>query len=144
MNDDIEKLLSGLTPRGAGPELRPRVLAAVAEQLQAAPSPWLRRSALAVAASLLVGIALNVWVNQAADRRLVQLLGPLPPASQDAQRALAEYNAVLQELIAETQNPAITPRPAAAPRGADDRARDGDGFMLNGAPARPPAEAWCC
>jgi len=145
MNDDIEELLSRLTPCGAGPDLRPRVMAAVADELQAAPySPWLRRAAMAVAASLLVAIALNVWVSQAADRRLAQLIGPPPATSQNAQRMLAEYNAVLQQLIAESQNPVIKPRSAAAPRGASDGPTDGRGFMLNGAPARPTVAASCC
>lgn len=38
MNDDIETILNQLTPRGAGPELRARVLDAVAERLGAAGS----------------------------------------------------------------------------------------------------------
>jgi hypothetical protein len=144
MNDDIEKLLSGLSPRGAATELRPRVLAAVADELQAVPpSPWLRPAALAVAASLLVGIALNVCVSQAVDRRLTELLGSLPVARQDAQRAVAEYNAILQQLIAESQGPATKPRPAVAPRGAVDGETDDHGSMLNGAPARPRVTDVC-
>ena len=84
MNDDIEQLLGRLTPRGVRPELRPQVLAAVASQLEAEPaSPWLRRSALAVAASLLVGIAMNIWASHAAERRLARLFGP-PPVSKQA------------------------------------------------------------
>jgi len=83
-NDDLEQLLGRLTPRGVRPELRPRVLAAVASQWEAeAASPWLRRSALAVAASLLLGIAMNVWASRAAERRLAQLFGP-PPVSKQA------------------------------------------------------------
>ena len=40
MNDDIERRLRQVTPRGAPPELRPRVLAAVADQLRlATPLP---------------------------------------------------------------------------------------------------------
>ena len=77
MNDDIEQRLGRLTPRGVRPELRPRVLAAVANELEVAPaSPWLRRSALAVAASLFLGIAMNIWVNEASERRLAELFGP--------------------------------------------------------------------
>jgi hypothetical protein len=145
MNDDIERLLSRLTPRGAGPPLRPRVLAAVAGELQAAkPSPWLRRAALGVAASLLVGIALNVYVSTTADRRLAQLLGPPPAAGRNAERMLAEYNDVLQQLIAESQNPALTPRPAATPRGEATDPKNRGGFMLNGDPARPTTTASCC
>jgi len=48
-----------------------------------ADSPWLRRAAMAVAASLLLGIVLNVWVSKASERRLAQLFGP-PPISKGA------------------------------------------------------------
>jgi hypothetical protein len=145
MNDDIERLLSELTPRGAGPELRPHVLAAVADQLEAArPSPWLRRAAIGVAASLLVGVALNVWVSLVADRQLAQLLGPPPAAGQNAEQMLAQYNAVLQRLIAESQNSTGQPRPAVAPH--DDAAdpRDRRGFMRNGVPVEPAAVVLYC
>jgi hypothetical protein len=144
MNEDLEQLLSRLTPRGPGPQLRPRVLAAVADELQSPPSPWLRRAALGVAAALVVGIALNVWVSTAADRQLAQLLGPLPAASQNAERMLAQYNAVLQQLIAESQNPALAPRPAATPRDEATDPRGRGGFMLNGDPARPTVTTLCC
>jgi hypothetical protein len=84
MNDDMEQLLGRLTPRGVRPELRPQVLAAVASQLKAEPaSPWLRRSAWAVAASILVGIAMNIGVSVRAERRLAQLYGP-PSVSKQA------------------------------------------------------------
>jgi hypothetical protein len=43
-----------------------------------ADSPWLRRAAVAAAASLLLGIGLNVWVSNAADRHLAALFGPPP------------------------------------------------------------------
>jgi hypothetical protein len=81
MHDDIEQLLGRLRPGGVRPELRPRVLAAVASQLAAEPaSAWMRRSALAVAALLLLGIGMNVWASKAAERRLAQLFGPPPPS----------------------------------------------------------------
>ena len=84
MNDNIEQLLGRLTPRGVRPELRPQVLAAVASQLEVEPaSPWLRRSTLAVAASILVGIAMNIWASEVAERRLAMLFGP-PPVSKQA------------------------------------------------------------
>jgi hypothetical protein len=44
---------------------------------------WLRRAAMAVAASLLLGVALNVWVSRSSERRLAQLFGP-PPVSREA------------------------------------------------------------
>jgi hypothetical protein len=99
MNDEIEQLLSRLTPRGARPELRPQVLDAVASQLRAEPaSPWLRWSALAVAASLLAGIGLNVWVSRASERHLARLFGP-PPISK---RAMEVANDVAKITDAET------------------------------------------
>ena len=90
MNDDIERRLDHVSPLGAPAELRPRVLAAVAEQLQsAAPLPS-RRSfypVLAVAAGLLASLALNVWVNDRLDRRLAVVLGPPPVRKQAAEIA---------------------------------------------------------
>ena len=84
MENEMERILRQVTPRGIRPDLRPRVLDALAGQLQTEPaSPWLRRSALAVAASILVGIALNVWASRSAERRLAQVLGP-PPVSKRA------------------------------------------------------------
>lgn len=106
MSDDVEEQLGRLTPRGVRLELRSQVLGAVLAHLQTAtrgteevvgkaesvcgvslrqppPSPWLRRAAAAVAASLLVGIGLNVWVNKESARRLAELFGP-PPISKGA------------------------------------------------------------
>ncbi len=61
MNDNnIERRLRQVTARGASPELRPRVLAAVADQLRTGrplPSRGPLRPALAIAASLLAGLA---------------------------------------------------------------------------------------
>ena len=92
MNDDVEQRLSRLTPRGVRPELRGQVLAAVADCRRARcatagqaggsgkravqwhtlspqpPFPWLRRAAMAVAASLLLGIGLNVWASKESER----------------------------------------------------------------------------
>jgi hypothetical protein len=90
MNDDMERRLRQVTPRGAPPELRPRVLAAVAAQLRAGNPPSSRRPlrpALAVAACLLASLALNYWVNDALDRRLAIVLGPVPVQRQAAEIA---------------------------------------------------------
>ena len=79
MNDDIERRLRRVRPRGASPELRPRVLAAVAIQLGAdapQPSRLRRRPGLAVAAAVIASLALNYWVNDSLDRRLAIALGP--------------------------------------------------------------------
>jgi hypothetical protein len=90
MNGDehVEQMLHRLTPRGAAPELREQVLAAVGRELSAErPSRWQRRLGLAVAASILLGIVLNMWANKATDRRLARLYGPPPTPRQIAEVA---------------------------------------------------------
>ena len=92
MNDgnQVEQRLRGLTPRGTEPELRGQVLAAVGRELAAdRVSRWRRSPGLAVAASLLLGVVLNVWVNKASDRRLARLYGPPPVPRQIAEVAEA-------------------------------------------------------
>jgi hypothetical protein len=104
MNNDIEQLLGGLTPRGARAELRPQVLAAVTGQLQAErKSRRFRRSALAVATSIVLAVALNIGLSRAADRRMARLLGPPPRSCGDGRAAYAAYCEILQRLVAETQ-----------------------------------------
>ena len=84
MDDNMERLLSELTPSGVRPELRPRVLEAVAsELLKETQSRWLRLAALATAASILLGIGMNVWVSKASEQRMAELFGP-PPVSKQA------------------------------------------------------------
>ncbi|OHB72109.1 MAG: hypothetical protein A2V70_10485 [Planctomycetes bacterium RBG_13_63_9] len=79
MNNDVEEKLRRLTPCGAAAQLRQEVLDAVADELAvAATRPPRPRIGLAVAASLLLAIALNVWVGKAADARLARLYGPRP------------------------------------------------------------------
>jgi hypothetical protein len=86
MNDDVERLLRQAAPRGAPPELRDRVLAAVADELDSAPRfGWLLP--LAVAAAVLVSLAANVLVSDALDRRLAIVLGPIPVPKQAAEIA---------------------------------------------------------
>jgi hypothetical protein len=114
MSDDIEQLLGSLTPRGARPELRPHVLAAVVGQLQAeAASSWLRRSVLAAAAAVLLAVALNVWVGKLSERHLARLFGPPPVSKRAAEVAKAVEEAtdaqtgqwVYQRLAAATARP---------------------------------------
>ena len=115
-NDDIEVLFGRLTPAGIRPELRAQVLAAVASQLKMEPaSPWLRRSALAVAASILVGIVMNVEASQMAERHLAQLYGA-PPISKQAMELAKAVEAVTDAKTAQWVYKQI-----AAPR------RSGDG-----------------
>jgi hypothetical protein len=92
MNSDehVEERLCRLTPRRAEPELREQVLAAVGRGLSAdLMSRWERRLGLAVAASILLAIVLNVWANKATDRRLARLYGPRPVPRQIAEIAQA-------------------------------------------------------
>ncbi|MBN1587999.1 MAG: hypothetical protein JW888_00625 [Pirellulales bacterium] len=96
MNDDVEKLLSDLGPRGAPPELRDQTLKRVADALageatsgataglsSSAENPfeqpargarrrtaWDSRLAWGVAAALLLGVVLNVAVFRIGDARL--------------------------------------------------------------------------
>jgi hypothetical protein len=120
MTDDVEQLLSQLTPRGVRAEVRPRVLGAVEAELAApAASPWARRAALAVAASLLVGVALNVYAGVSSKRQLARLFGP-PPVS----RRAMELAKVIEE-VTDRQTAQWLCQRMAAPRPAspDDLAR---------------------
>jgi hypothetical protein len=99
---ELEQQLARLKPRGLRAELRPRVLAGVnAQLLMETPSLWLRRAAVGMAASLFLGIALNIAANQAADRHIIALFGSLPVPNANAERAMAEYNMLTQKLLAE-------------------------------------------
>jgi hypothetical protein len=100
MNHDIEDRLARLTPRGAPPELRGRVLNAVTSELrtEARPHPTLFLSLVASASAVLAGLALNVWVSAELDRRLEIVLGP-PPVSGQVAEIAAE--------IAHVTNPAV-------------------------------------
>jgi hypothetical protein len=202
MHDDVEERLGKLTIRGTPPELRERVLAAVAGELQAAPkehcspspgqrpgerngsrsfagptgqpfgkllarwadnvgsgdgspgrcpglgeqeglrpieplvrdivtattdtivctakpptdSPWLRRAATAVAASLLLGIGLNIWAAKASEQRLARLFGP-PPISKQAMEIAKDV-----EKITDAQTGQWVYRQLAMPRKPGDAA----------------------
>ena len=79
MNPDPEPLLQQLTPRGADAAVRARVLTGVARELDAKSRlDWQRGCGLAVAASLLLGIVLNVGVSWNYEQRLAKLYGPVP------------------------------------------------------------------
>jgi hypothetical protein len=56
-------------------------------------SPWLRRAAMTVAASLLLGICLNVWVSNTSERRFAQLFGP-PPISKQAMEIAKDVESI--------------------------------------------------
>ncbi len=91
MNDDLEHKLRQVTPRGAPLELRTRALGAVSDELNSvAPRrPRKMRPGLAVAATLLVSVGLNYWVNVSLDHRLATLFGP-PSRNRDAMEISAE------------------------------------------------------
>lgn len=141
--NDIEQMLESLNPRGARPELRSRVMAVVDDELRPA-SPWLRRAMTAVAVSILLGVALNIWAARAADRRMASFFGDLPVPTENTRRAYAEYNAVMRALLVEMQSPPGNPpdrrtMSPTAPSGAtDDRGVKYDSFL-----ARPPVVALC-
>lgn len=100
MSDELERLLSQITPRGAPPELRPRVLEAVAEELDSRRRRG-NRPALAlagVAAALVLSLALNYQVSRASERRLTRILGPIPASK----RALELANDIAAITDAET------------------------------------------
>jgi hypothetical protein len=79
MNSDPESLLKQLTPRGAGSDVRSRVLAMVGPELEGrARLRWQRWCGLAIAASLVLGIVSNAWICGRQERRLAKLYGPLP------------------------------------------------------------------
>jgi hypothetical protein len=86
MNSVIERLLTGRTTCSAPPELRSRVLQAVAVELTLVPAsrPWLSRgdvwTGLTVAAALLIGVLVNVWAVRSDEVRQARLCGerPLP------------------------------------------------------------------
>jgi hypothetical protein len=87
MSDEIERLLSRPTPRGAPPALRDRVLAAVAEELDAARPRRRFSPSLAAAAAVLVALASNYLASEAVDRRLAVALGPRVPQKRAAEIA---------------------------------------------------------
>jgi hypothetical protein len=96
MNEDIERRFRRVSPRGAPPELRPRVLAAIADELPPPISRPSRRAfypGLAAAAGVLIGVASNFWVTDALDRRLAIVLGP-PPVSRQAEEIAAEVASI--------------------------------------------------
>jgi hypothetical protein len=112
MNEDLEQLLGRLPARGVRPEIRSQVLDAVDARLEAEPaSPWLRRSALAVAALLLLGIGMNVWVSARSSRHLVQLFGPtvsagggwLAGVDSHGDDALVQHYRLLRQLTSELE-----------------------------------------
>jgi len=80
MNDDLESLLGSLTPRGAPPELRSRVLAAVAQERETTRRPARRRfpAWTATAAALVVAGFLNHMANRSDEERLARAFGPRP------------------------------------------------------------------
>ena len=80
MTDDLPKLFDRCTPRPAPPELRARTLSAVERGLSRRPVPrWERAVELAVAASLLLGIGMNVWLWRSGETG--QMGGPEPGPS---------------------------------------------------------------
>ena len=77
MSDPVEEKLTELVPRGADRRLRGRVLRAVSDELALPPVvSWDGRAAWVVAASILLGLALNAWIANRHQVRMAQLYGP--------------------------------------------------------------------
>jgi hypothetical protein len=96
MSDDLERRLRQATPRGASPELRHRVLAAVGDELNSvSPSrrPLRLALAVAVAAAVLVSLAMNYVVSNSIEHRLALVLGPRP-VCRDAAEIAADITSV--------------------------------------------------
>jgi hypothetical protein len=84
MTDELPEIFDRLKPQPAPPELRPRVLAAVERELTRRKKPrWERAFELGVAASLLVGVGLNVWQWRGDGHRQASVHGPLPAAARE-------------------------------------------------------------
>jgi hypothetical protein len=112
MNEDLEQLLGRLPARGVRSEFRAEVLGAIDARLRAGPaSPLLRRSTWAVAALLLLGVGMNVWVSARSSRHLAQLFDPAASASgvwlagadRRGDDALVQHYRLLRQLTNELQ-----------------------------------------
>jgi len=88
MSDDLEPFLGRLRPRGAHPPLRQRVLEGVSRELRARPRP--RWAGVALAASFVLAVGLNLAVDRAQQTRLAALYGPepVPQSLADVTRAV--------------------------------------------------------
>ena len=93
MNQDIERLLDELTPRGPAPELRApgsgRRWECAGRDFPARGRRLRFRPGLGVAAALLASLMMNYLVNASVDRRLTAVLGP-PPVPRQAAEIAAE------------------------------------------------------
>jgi hypothetical protein len=79
VSDELPEIFARLKPRPAPSELRARVLAGVESHLKRRAKPrWERAIELAVAASLVLGIGLNVWQVQSAEAWQLRVFGPEP------------------------------------------------------------------
>jgi hypothetical protein len=115
MSDELESYLGRLTPRGAPTELRERVLAEVSRVLLARPPRrWTRWAGVALAASFLLAVGLNLAVEQAQQARLAEIYGPesVPRALTEVTRAVESVADAptaawfRQELLNATRRPA--------------------------------------
>lgn len=96
MSDDVENLLQSMTPQGAPPDLRAKVLAAVDAELSATePRPCARRRfpiGLATAATLLLSVGVDRLADRVNEERLARAFGPRPvsPLVLEVARDVAE------------------------------------------------------
>jgi len=83
MTDELPEIFDHVNPQPAPPKLRPRVLTAVERELARRKKPvWERALEVGVAASLVIGVGLNVWQWQADKRWQAGVHGPLPATAE--------------------------------------------------------------
>jgi hypothetical protein len=91
MTDERPKFFDRYTPRPAPVALRSQTLAAVDRELARRQKPrWERGFELAVAASLVLGVGLNVWLWRTDETRQMELAQRAPSAAaREVARAVA-------------------------------------------------------
>jgi len=114
-DEEMERILRQVTPRGADAALRGRVLAAVGcgeavgpvvpagsippsrkSAGTAGPTNWERIYWPVAAAAILLGLVLNYWVAKTGSERLAQIMGP-PAVSKQAADVAADIAAITDE-----------------------------------------------
>jgi hypothetical protein len=100
MNDELPEVFRDVAPRGAPAELRAKTLAAVGRELSRRRKPrWERIVELSVAASLALGIGLNVWLVRSDEAWHARVVGVPGLPSGAAGRDLAAAGQSLGERL---------------------------------------------
>ncbi len=105
MSDELPEIFARLKPRPAPAKLRTQILAGVESHLTRRTKPrWERAIELAVAASVVLGIGLNVWQVQSAEAWQLRVFGPAPvpaPVTEVAGMAASVTDPATGKLIEE-------------------------------------------